>query len=58
MLTIPVDPVFYAQFRIVAARQNLTIAAYARQWLEKAVEQSNLQDVRDVEQQKLINGKS
>lgn len=40
MLTIPVSEDFYNQFRILAAENNLTIAGYGRQLLEKAMSES------------------
>lgn len=39
MLTIPVTPEFYARFRLKAAENNQTIAAYGRLWLERAMKE-------------------
>lgn len=37
MLTVPVSTNFYREFRVIAAQNNMTIAAYARQALERLV---------------------
>lgn len=54
MLTIPVSPEFYAQFRLAAAKKNQTIAAYGRVWLERAVsepvERKRKKEATDVRQ--------